>query len=587
MKAEKTQTKVRRSMRIGKILYILIAVIAASTVAICVVGTLGLSTVSHENDSINDSYVPIITVAGDMKYQFASARLTMNLLAVNENPDYAQPMIDSRDASFANVQINVEKLDELIAGVGDDELKRLMDQFRSNYATIKEHAAAEEKMSLAGDTAGAYADIVAAFDLFTLNDELMDTMSETINEKYAVVSASAKSGIQSVLMFMFIAMILAVGVGISSIITTKRLVVIPLKKTCDSVTGIVDGINRSEGDLTLRVAISAENEIGKLGNAVNTLLAILQDTMKTISNDSGDLSDSVNKCVTGVKNSNLSATNISAALEQLAASMQEISATATQMATDSEGILKDSKSMSTEAGNGVSMVDEIKDRALRINQEIKTNKQTTEGMVETIGNALSDAVEGSRSVSKISELTNDILDISSQTNLLALNASIEAARAGEAGRGFAVVADEIRVLADSSRETANNIQEISKTVIEAVEKLSSNAQQMIEFVNGSILRDYEGFAEFAAKYHDDAENMNNIFHNFAENAEGMTRTMDGMVQSMSAIATTVDESSLGVSNAAESAGELVGELTGISTETDTNANIAGGLADAVGKFKKL
>ena len=75
--------------------------------------------------------------------------------------------------------------------------------------------------------------------------------------------------------------------------------------------------------------------------------------------------------------------------------------------------------------------------------------------------------ENSKSVDHVNELTDEILNISSQTNLLALNASIEAARAGDVGRSFSVVADEIRLLADSSRETANKIQNINSVVISA------------------------------------------------------------------------------------------------------------------------
>ena len=120
--------------------------------------------------------------------------------------------------------------------------------------------------------------------------------------------------------------------------------------------------------------------------------------------------------------------------------------------------------MQQQTVNGLDLAKEIKDKAVTLSDNATESQKNTEKMVFEITEELELAIAESRKVSKIHELTDNILSISSQTNLLALNASIEAARAGEAGKGFAVVADEIRILADGSKTTADDIQKVSELV---------------------------------------------------------------------------------------------------------------------------
>ena len=215
------------------------------------------------------------------------------------------------------------------------------------------------------------------------------------------------------------------------------------------------------------------------------------------------------------------------------------------------------------------------------------SKQTTEDTFAQMGETLRTAVEASKSVEQINELTGNILDIASQTNLLALNASIEAARAGEAGKGFAVVADEIRQLADDSRETANNIQTISGIVMDAVTSLSDNATGMIDFVNDNIMNDYEKFVEIISQYESDTVEMSKTLSGFAEETVEITGTMDFVNTGIDDISNTLEQSSLGISDVANEATQLVMAISSILEETQNNKSISEELENEVNNFEKV
>jgi methyl-accepting chemotaxis protein len=200
---------------------------------------------------------------------------------------------------------------------------------------------------------------------------------------------------------------------------------------------------------------------------------------------------------------------------------------------------------------------------------------------------LKQAIEESKSVERVNELTGEILSISGQTNLLALNASIEAARAGEAGKGFAVVADEIRELADSSRDTANNIQTINELVTKAVHELADNSNQIIKFIESTVLPDYDSFVDTGSQYSKDAAFISEAMTEFADKTEKLKGLMSDTVDSIDGISGSVEESANAVTTSAQSTSVLVGEMNSIDDQMGESKSIVADLKKEADVFKKF
>lgn len=555
----------------------------------CFMNNAALRDIEKKNNNIASIYMEVVDLAGKTDAEFVNLKLEANLACLMDNPELV-PQIAAGIPEKGDAMI--ARLDEIegVLGqveVGKDELMTAFAAYRENIELFV--AVIPEISSLAG--AGKQKEANAIIDSLYLSimeeEELHAAFLEKLDYSIGKAKNQIKSKIEGTIVFNFIVLLVYIVATVIVALVVSKTIVKPAKNASGHLSEIMEKIRQGEGDLTQRIPVKSKDEVGQLVVGVNGFVEQLQVIMQKLQAESANMMESVEATMSNVSESNNSAENVSATMEQLAASMEEVAATLDEIARGSKELVNAIQNMSDEAEHGADLVDEIKKKAEEINYSTVESKRETDGMMNDIRRLLEEAVDESRSVSQINELTGDILDISSQTNLLALNASIEAARAGEAGKGFAVVADEIRVLAENSKNTANNIQEISQLVTNAVEKLSKNAEEMLAFIDSKVMKDYDSFVDIANQYRDDADSMNEILKGFAESTMDMQSTVRSMNEGINGITTTVDESARGVANAAENAGQLVDAISQIQEETRNNQDISALLSEEVKKFKNV
>ena len=380
-------------------------------------------------------------------------------------------------------------------------------------------------------------------------------------------------------------LILLIVTFIFTVIIIHKFVVARLRRHTLKIDEIISSIERGEGDLSLRLAISNGDELGRLAINMNRLMETLEHVMQKLNEDSVSLDRIVSNVVEKAANANTNACDVSAVTEELSATMEEIAATVAGVDQNASSVMNELNEIQTATDEISVYANEMKERATALEESAAQNKKSTIKLVAPIIEKIKVAIENSKEIEKISSLTGEILSISSQTNLLALNASIEAARAGEAGKGFAVVADEIRQLADSSRETANNIQQINGTVLALVQDLIDNSKEITAYLEGTVMEDYNNFVSSGKQYRDDAEHINSEMSIYAQHSAEITSTVSRIVESINGITRAVDESANGVTNVAESIQTLVGELNDVNSEMMQNGEIASSLSEEVQRFK--
>ena len=432
------------------------------------------------------------------------------------------------------------------------------------------------------------ANILITNNLSMLNDTIQLNMQKLL-EYSAEELKTGKTDLQQTAAesegVILAAMILLVAAAVLVTIIAIRIIVVPIRRMAKVINKMIEDIHNGQGDLTSRVPVQTKDEISTLAKGVNEFLDILQDMIGGVISCGQEIEKQQQNVTAVVDKTNDNASETSSTMEELAASIEEVSSTVAYVNENTKQAEESVEMMIDKAVSGTQFAEEIRNRAQQLQKVAKDSRESAGTMIGEFDSMLQSSIEDSRKIENISNLTGDILSIASKTNLLALNASIEAARAGEAGRGFAVVADEIRVLADNSKETANNIQAISEEVVEAVTVLAENARSLIAFINERILPDYETMERTGEQYLNDSITVDRMMAQIRDSMEQIGGMMRTVVESNDNITGNVQESAQGVMGVVNNTTALADNMKDIIGALEQVSGVINHLSEQTACFK--
>lgn len=414
----------------------------------------------------------------------------------------------------------------------------------------------------------------------SMND-LLEFSSQELDSSKAYLQGKANGAYTLIV----VVVILLVATAVLVMIIANRVIVVPIQKIAQVINGMIEAIHSNRGNLNERVPVQTKDEIATLARGVNEFLDILQDVIGGVISCGEEINRqqlSVNQVV---EETNQNANDTSATMEELAASMEEVSATVGYVSENTREAEASVGEMVDKAVNGTKFAEEIRNRAEELRKLAQNSRATADSMIKGFDVTLNASIEDSRQIEQIGNLTADILGIASKTNLLALNASIEAARAGEAGKGFAVVADEIRQLADSSKETAGNIQQISESVVAAVMTLAENAGNLVKFINDQVMPDYEILERTGEQYLNDSITVDQIMSEMRASMEKIGAMMRTVAESNENITSNVRESAQGVGGVVDNTAALAENMKNIIKALDQVSDVVGHLSEQTACFE--
>lgn len=375
-----------------------------------------------------------------------------------------------------------------------------------------------------------------------------------------------------------IAVLLAIIIGF----VFSSGIVSPIKKLTDIIRQIA-GLNMKRDERISQLG-RMKDETGEMAREVDRMSEQLRAMVKELEEAGGVILNNTQEVSQYSKVIGEMCSDNSATTEELAAAMQEANATVDDISRNIGMVNDNAKEIMDLSQSGENDSQKVLERANSLSTTAQEATERTRSIYEQVRMETTAAIEKSKAVEKIDELTKNILEISSQTNLLALNASIEAARAGESGRGFAVVADEIGNLANQTQNTVKDIKNIISEVYEAVDSMTKCLNLSADFLEQNVLTDYGEFMKISEQYATDAGSYEAGMRDISTAVRTLGNAINDIAGAIDGISKMTNESAQGVSMIAEKTTEIVQKMADEETVIEGNRTNAANLEQIVNQF---
>ncbi|MBW3226150.1 methyl-accepting chemotaxis protein [Marinobacter adhaerens] len=419
-----------------------------TAVALVVIGLFAVSTVRNlvsDTDNIADTYLPSVSeiLNGDRDlYQALVAQ--MAYVDAQSNDEDGENYLASFDENAGQALDRFNTAVGRLEGTGVSDVARGFDAAYERWL-----GSAQRVLELAETGDPEQARALAASETNNLFDNLRNYFDEVgahadARAQIRAGEASAEGQSSSVTILLITAVAILISIGLFAVF---------LKMIISSISALrdqLDNIAQGEGDLTQRIPVEMDDDLGKLAKSFNLVLENLQSMIGSIQQLTRELGTGATDLARAAKDNNDGVTRQTDSISMVATAINEMQSAIEEVAGNASRAAEITRDAEEKGKNGA--------RIIRNSSE----------QVHRLAAQISKAVEVIRKLSDDSDNITSVLDvirgIAEQTNLLALNAAIEAARAGEQGRGFAVVADEVRTLAQRTGQSTEDIQKMITTL---------------------------------------------------------------------------------------------------------------------------